>query len=130
MILMKPKSPILVFFSMFFVLHSLTNIANSVSTMEHSKITTPPPVQDSCVNSCDQSPPLLPLLPPKSVYCIRSSSSPPPPKYMYVTGVPGELYRTEPDDQWGYYSSANRNSVKSLLVIVIVGVIIRVVMNF
>ncbi|KAL1211490.1 hypothetical protein V5N11_023503 [Cardamine amara subsp. amara] len=112
---------------MFFVLHSLTNLAYSISssTMEHTKITTSPPVQDSCVNSCDQSPSLPP---PRSVYCSRSSSSPPPPKYMYVTGVPGELYRTEPDDQWGYYSNANRNWVKPLLVIVIVGVV-RIVIN-
>ncbi|CAL9219414.1 unnamed protein product, partial [Arabidopsis halleri] len=94
-----------VFFSMFLVLNYLTNQANSDSSLEHTGITTPLP----------------PPPPRKSTYCSRSSSSPPPPKYMYVTGVPGELYRTEPDDQWGYYSSANRNLVKCLMVIVIVG---------
>ncbi|CAE5965967.1 unnamed protein product [Arabidopsis arenosa] len=88
---------------MFLVLHYLTNQANSDSSLEHTGITTPLP------------PPPPP--PRKSTYCSRSSSSPPPPTYMYVTGVPGELYRTEPDDQWGYYSSANRNLVKCLMVI-------------
>jgi len=105
MIMMKLKPLILVFFSMFLVLHYLTNQTNSDSYLGgHTGITTPlrPP-------------------PPRKTYCSKSSSSPPPPKYMYVTGVPGELYRTEPDDQWGYNSSVNRNLVKCLLVIVIVG---------
>lgn len=125
-IMMKAKPLILVFFSMFIVLHCLTNQANSDSPLEHTAITTTqPPVRDSCVNSCAQPPPLPP--PPRKTYCSRSFSSPPPPKYMYMTGVPGELYRTESDDQWGYYSSANQNSVKCLLVIVIVG--FRVVIN-
>lgn len=104
MMMMKLKPLVIVFFSMFLVLHYLTNQANSDSSLEHTGITTP-----------------LPPPPPRKTYCSRSSSSPPPPKYMYVTGVPGELYRTEPDDQWGYYSSANRNLVKCLMVIVIVG---------
>ncbi|CAA7032787.1 unnamed protein product [Microthlaspi erraticum] len=88
--------------------------------MEHSKITTLPPVQDSCVNSCAQPPPLPPPSPRKPLYCSRSSSPPPPAKFMYDTGVPGELYRTEPIDQWGYYSSANRISVKYLVVMIII----------
>ncbi|VVA96315.1 unnamed protein product [Arabis nemorensis] len=105
---------------MLLALHCLTDQASSDSTLKHTKFTTLSPVQDSCVNSCaHESPPLLPPPPPKTVYCSRSSSAPPPPSYMYVTGVPGELYRTEPDDQWGYYSSANRNLVKCLLVIIV-----------
>lgn len=124
MIMLKPKALTLVFLSMLLVLHYLTDQAISDSPLEHTGITTLPPVQDSCVNSCAQSPPLLPPPPPKTGYCRRSYSAPPPPKYMYVTGVPGELYRTEPDDQWGYYSSANQNSVKCLLIIVIVGFVV------
>ncbi|KFK37777.1 hypothetical protein AALP_AA3G028000 [Arabis alpina] len=108
---------------MLLVLHYLTDQANSDSTLKHTKFTTLSPVQDSCVSSCAQPPPLLSPPPPK-VYCTRSSSAPPPPSYMYVTGVPGELYRTEPDDQYGYYSSANRNLAKCLLVILIVGVVV------
>ncbi|KAL9827462.1 putative short-chain dehydrogenase/reductase SDR, NAD(P)-binding domain superfamily [Arabidopsis thaliana] len=99
MIMMKLKPLILVFFLMFLVLHYLTNQTNSDSYLGgHTGITTPlrPP-------------------PPRKTYCSRSSSSPPPPKYMYVTGVPGELYRTEPDDQWGYNSSVNRNLVYLVL---------------
>lgn len=107
--MLNPK-PLVMVFSMFLVLQCLTYQANSASPLEHTET----PVQESCVSSCAQPPP------PKKVYCRRSSSPPPPSKYMYITGVPGELYRTEPD-QWGYYSSANKNTIKSLLVIVIVG---------
>ncbi|KAF8049385.1 hypothetical protein N665_2223s0012 [Sinapis alba] len=106
--MLNPK-PLVIIFSMFLVLQCLTYQANSASPLEHTET----PVQESCVSSCAQPPP------PKKVYCRRSSSPPPPAKYMYITGVPGELYRTEPDDQWGYYSSANQNTIKSLLVIVI-----------
>ncbi|ESQ49765.1 hypothetical protein EUTSA_v10021775mg [Eutrema salsugineum] len=115
---MKPK-PLIIVSSMFLVLHCLTYQANSDSPLEHTET----PVRDSCVNSCAQPKPLPlpPPPPPKTVYCSRSSSPPPPAKYMYVTGVPGELYRTEPNDQWSYYSSANRNSVQCILVIITVG---------
>uniref|UniRef100_A0A0D3B9J0 Uncharacterized protein n=1 Tax=Brassica oleracea var. oleracea TaxID=109376 RepID=A0A0D3B9J0_BRAOL len=91
----------------------LTYHVNSASPLEHTET----PAQESCFSSCAQPPA------PKKVYCRRSSSPPPPAKYMYITGVPGELYRTGPGDQWGYYSSANNNinTIKSLLVIVIVG---------
>ncbi|CAN8260565.1 unnamed protein product [Cochlearia groenlandica] len=85
------------------LLQCLTNHVNLDSPLKHTEITTMPP-------------------PKTPYYCTRSSSSPPPPQFMHVTGVPGELYRTEPDNQWGYYSSANRNSIKCFLVIIIVGV--------
>ncbi|CAH8388265.1 unnamed protein product [Eruca vesicaria subsp. sativa] len=99
---------------MFLIVQCLTYHANSNSPLKHAETT----VRDSCVNSCAQPPP------PKKVYCRRSSSPPPPGNYMDVTGVPGELYRTEPDNQWGYYSSANRIKVKSLLVILIVACLV------
>lgn len=112
LIMLNPK-PLVRVLSMFLVFQSLTYHVNSASPLEHTETT----VQESCVSSCAQPPP------PKKVYCRRSSSPPPPAKYMYITGVPGELYRTEPDDQWGYYSSANQNinTIKSLLAIVILG---------
>lgn len=114
MIMLKFKHLILV---LFLVLHYRTHQASSDLPMEHSKITSLPPVQDSCVISCAQQPPPPP---PKTVYCSRASSPPPPAKFMYVTGVPGELYRTEPVDQLGYYSSANRISVKYIVVMTII----------
>lgn len=112
-LIMLNPIPLVIVFSMFLVLQCFTYHVNSASPLEHTET----PAQESCFSSCAQPPA------PKKVYCRRSSSPPPPAKYMYITGVPGELYRTGPGDQWGYYSSANNNinTIKSLLVIVIVG---------
>ncbi|XP_002532967.2 uncharacterized protein LOC8276573 [Ricinus communis] len=66
-----------------------------------------------CVNPCAQLPPPPP--PPKTVYC--TPLAPPPPRFIYVTGVPGNgnLYVTDPYENWDYYSDATHNVVSWFL---------------
>ncbi|XVE72187.1 hypothetical protein DITRI_Ditri11bG0018800 [Diplodiscus trichospermus] len=76
-----------------------------------------------CVNPCGQQslppppPPPRPP-PPRFTYCNPPPVSPPPPRFYYVTGVPGQLYTTDPDhDRWTFFSNAGRNVVGILLLL-------------
>ncbi|KAJ0042303.1 hypothetical protein Pint_18630 [Pistacia integerrima] len=72
-----------------------------------------------CVNPCDQLPPPPPP-PPKTTYC--PPLAPPPPRFIYVTGMPGQIYQTAADT-WGFYSRAECNVAKILLVVAGYGVL-------
>ncbi|KAL5743418.1 hypothetical protein ACOSQ2_026534 [Xanthoceras sorbifolium] len=79
-----------------------------------------------CVNPCGQLPPPPPSPPPppppppppKTPSCPQQQQlPPPPPRFIYVTGVPGEIYQTEVDN-WGFFSrSAECNVAKKLLLL-------------
>lgn len=86
-----------------------------------------------CVNPCAQqlppppppppppSPPPPPPKNPSTPYC--APLAPPPPRFIYVTGVPGDLYVTNPSNTWVYnYSGAGRNVIAGLLLLVGCGV--------
>uniref|UniRef100_A0A2N9J0F7 Uncharacterized protein n=1 Tax=Fagus sylvatica TaxID=28930 RepID=A0A2N9J0F7_FAGSY len=79
-----------------------------------------------CVNPCEQQqppppppPPPPPLPPPPPPQTPKNPSSqyftpqapPPPPRFIYFTGVPGNLYNTDPYNTWVYYSGADRNVI-------------------
>ncbi|KAL3735632.1 hypothetical protein ACJRO7_024714 [Eucalyptus globulus] len=60
------------------------------------------------------SPPPLPP-PPMTAYCSPlpvPPPPPPPPRFIYVTGVPGDVYSSNTNDDWHYYySGASRDHV-------------------
>ncbi|KAF8030639.1 hypothetical protein BT93_E2930 [Corymbia citriodora subsp. variegata] len=66
----------------------------------------PPPPSPS------PSPPLPPPPPPKTTYCSPLPVTPPPPRFIYVTGAPGNVYSSNTNDDWHYYyAGASRNRV-------------------
>ncbi|XP_050259635.1 anther-specific proline-rich protein APG-like [Quercus robur] len=92
-----------------------------------------------CSNPCVQQPPLPPPSPPppppppsptpnnpSTPYC--PPLAPPPPRFTYVTSVPGgNLYNTDPNypiyNTWVYHSSADRNMIVELLLLLGFGVL-------
>ncbi|XP_062152064.1 uncharacterized protein LOC133860490 [Alnus glutinosa] len=85
-----------------------------------------------CVNPCAQQlppppppPPPPPAAPknPSTPYCTPLAP-PPPPRFIYVTGVPGDLYVTDPAyNTWVYYSGVGRNVIVGFLLLVGCGVL-------
>lgn len=89
-----------------------------------------------CSNPCVQQPPPPPPPPPQpptpknpsTPYCPPedpfSPLAPPPPRFSYVTSVPGgNLYNTDPLNTWVFYSSADRNMIVGLLLLLGFGVL-------
>ncbi|KAF5479979.1 hypothetical protein F2P56_000759 [Juglans regia] len=95
-----------------------------------------------CVNPCAQQqmplpPPPPPPAPPKNPstqYCtpLAPPLPPPPPRFIYVTGVPGNLYETDPYNTWVYYSGAGQNviGIMRLLLLVVCGVVELIVIGW
>ncbi|GAV73126.1 hypothetical protein CFOL_v3_16613 [Cephalotus follicularis] len=67
--------------------------------------------------------PCPPPPPPKNAYCAPCTLPPPPPRFIYVTGVPGNLYPSTDTNEWTFYSSARRNVETWLMFFVGYGVL-------
>ncbi|XP_041002387.1 probable pathogenesis-related protein ARB_02861 [Juglans microcarpa x Juglans regia] len=95
-----------------------------------------------CANPCAQQqmplpPPPPPPAPPKNPstqYCtpLTPPLPPPPPRFIYVTGVPGNLYETDPYNTWVYYSGAGQNviGIMRLLLLVVCGILELIVIGW
>lgn len=84
------------------------------------------------MNPCGQQslpppPPPSPPPPPRFTYdCNPVPMSPPPPRFYYVTGVPGQLYTADPDDdRWTFFSNAGPNVVGISLLLFGHGLLLR-----
>ncbi|XP_030530455.1 uncharacterized proline-rich protein-like [Rhodamnia argentea] len=65
----------------------------------------------TCSDPCGQQQ-SLPPPPPPPPRPPPPPLPPPPPRFIYVTGMPGNLYSSDTNDDWHYYySGASRNRV-------------------
>ncbi|XP_021904597.1 probable inactive serine/threonine-protein kinase slob2 [Carica papaya] len=126
----NPSNLLLLIMSTVLTLISFTVASNLTTSEKLDQTVIDPEIKCGacpCVDPCAQLPPPPPPPPspppppppPKTVYC--NPVAPPPPRFIYVTGVPGQLYYTDADE-WGFYSGAGRNGAMALMVLMGYGV--------